>query len=168
VIALFRSQRHRGRVTARTAFALLAMSSTVFVACSAPELPELRYGLWELKGTSGGKDIDNQSCVNPVELVKAEHATLKASGCKVSDFTRSGNAYRYTSNCEMQTRKGRTMKSDLTSVMKVEGDSGFTLEVRGTTNNQPVNEVIVGKRIGDCDSAGDRADAPDGSRQQER
>jgi hypothetical protein len=75
---------------------------------------------------------------------------MQKIGCKVSAITRTGSTYSYTTECDLKTRRGRQVKSARRSVVKVKGAQAFELTVRGTTNGHPVDDLIVGKRIGDC------------------
>jgi hypothetical protein len=38
------------------------------------------------------------------------------------------------------------------TVITLRGEQAFTLTVRGTTNGHPVDDLIVGKRVGECEN----------------
>ena len=74
-------------------------------------------------------------------------------GCKLSPVVRTGSAYRFSSECDIKTRRGRELTSTRRTVITLRGEQAFELAVRGTTNGHPVDDLIIGKRIGDCPSA---------------
>jgi hypothetical protein len=110
----------------------------------------MQPGLWEFRGHDGGRTIDGRRCASPSEQWKVENAALLKMGCKLSAIERTRSTYRFTSECDLRTRRGRELKSTRKSVIKVRGDQAFELSVRGTSNGHPVDDLIVGKRIGDC------------------
>jgi len=134
------------RIVVFGVFAVVAGHATALAA----ELPKLRHGLWQIRGTEDGKKIENTKCTSPSEQLKAENAMLEKTGCKVSPIRRSGNRYTFTSDCEVQTRRGLSLKSSRTSVLKAQGGEAFELRVRGSANGRPVDDVVRGKRIGEC------------------
>jgi hypothetical protein len=145
--------RDSRQAAAAACFAMAAALSPYSVADQPPSpapWPELRPGLWEFSGRDGGKRIDGKRCANPGEELKVESTALAKIGCKISPVTRSENSYRFQSDCDLKTRHGRELKSTRKSVIKVRDDRAFELRVRGTSNGRPVDDLIVGKRIGDC------------------
>lgn len=134
------------RIVVFGAFAALVGHGTAL----AVELPKLRHGLWQIRGTEDGTKIDTTKCTSPSEDLKTENATLVRTGCKLSSIRRSGNRYTFTSDCEVKTRRGLSLKSSRTSELKVEGGAAFELRVRGSANGRPVDDVVRGKRIGEC------------------
>ncbi|MDH4190035.1 MAG: DUF3617 domain-containing protein [Betaproteobacteria bacterium] len=117
---------------------------------SEPRLPELRPGLWQFQGREGGRKIDSRKCASPSEELRAENAALAKLGCTFTSPTPSHDTYRYQSRCDLTTRRGRALTSQRNSVIKVRGDQAFELTVKGTSNGNPVDDLIVGKRIGEC------------------
>ena len=75
---------------------------------------------------------------------------MQKIGCKLSAIERTGSTYRFTSECDLKTRHGRELTSKRHSVIKLRGKQAFELSVRGTTNGHPVDDLIVGKRVGEC------------------
>lgn len=134
------------RIVICGAFAALAGHGTALAA----GLPELRLGLWQIRGTEDGTKIDSTRCTSPSEQLKAENAALEKTGCKLSPVRRSGDRYTFTSECEVKTRRGLSLRSSRTSELKVEGSAAFELRVRGSANGRPVDDVVRGKRIGEC------------------
>ena len=126
---------------AGAALVLAAVANSTCVAASAPELPELKPGMWELKGVVDGRPIEGRKCASPSRDILEENAVLE----------RAGNRYTFQSDCEMKTRSGRVLRSNRTSVLTVDGDSHFQLRVRGMTNRRPVAETVTGRRVGDCE-----------------
>jgi hypothetical protein len=108
--------------------------------------------MWEFRGHDGGRTIDGRRCASPSEQWKIEIAALQKLGCKFSAIERTGGAYRFTSECDLKTRRGRELTSTRRTVITLRGEQAFTLTVRGTTNGHPVDDLIVGKRVGECEN----------------
>lgn len=136
---------------AGAALVLAAVANSTCVAASAPELPELKPGMWELMGVVDGRPIEGRKCASPSRDILEENAVLERAGCRISPIERAGNRYTFQSDCEMKTRSGRVLRSSRTSVLTVDGDSHYQLRVRGMTNRRPVAETVTGRRTGDCD-----------------
>jgi len=132
-----------------TATALL-VSTLLCGAAVADDLPALRQGLWNFQRTVNGKKIESTKCTSPTEDMKKMSAKLVKSGCRLSPVKKSGNVYTYTADCSMKMPTGATLNSRSTSVLTVESDSSYRLEVDAVTNGKASKERMVAKRIGDC------------------
>jgi hypothetical protein len=111
--------------------ALLCATALPCVAL-ADDLPSFRPGLWEFKrsveGTNGaGKPLNTKQ------------------GCKASSVVKSGNAYSFTTDCQIQ---GVPMQSR--SVVTVESDSAYKVDVTSKGGARSTTEALVAKRIGEC------------------
>ena len=143
------SSGHCTRRIVAAASALL-VSTLLCGAAVADELPVLRQGLWNFQRTVNGKKIEATKCTSPTEDMKTMSAKLEKSGCRLSPVKKSGNVYTYTSDCSMKMPTGATLNSRSSSVLTVESDSSYRLEVDAVTDGQTSKEQLVAKRIGDC------------------
>lgn len=139
------------RIAAPMALVLAVIPVAACAAGSAAALPELKPGMWELKGVVDGRKVDGRRCASPTRDIQEENAVLERAGCRVSPIERSGNRYTFQADCEMKTRSGRVLTSNRNSELTVDGDANFQLRVRGTTNGRPVAETVTGRRTGDCE-----------------
>jgi hypothetical protein len=116
---------------------------------TADDWPTLRPGLWEYQRTLGAKQIASKRCLDPVADMKRQNAVLEKNGCAISPLRRSGSSYTFESTCDMKT-PGGSIRSASVSVMTVESDSAYRLEVRGTMAGEPTSETMTARRVGDC------------------
>jgi hypothetical protein len=116
----------------------------------ADELPAFRQGLWEFKRTVNGQTLVSRTCGNPTETMRAQNAQLERAGCRFSPVAKSANAYTFSSECAMKMPGGGTVTSATMSVLTVESDSAYRLQVTGTAAGAPTDEVMVARRAGDC------------------
>ena len=72
------------------------------------------------------------------------------SGCRISPVKKSGNVYTYTVDRSLKMPSGSAFNSRSTSVMIVESDSSYRLELDVVTDGQASRELLVAQRIGDC------------------
>ena len=116
----------------------------------ADDLPALRQGLWKFQRTVGGKKIETTKCTSPTEDMKKMNATLEKSGCRFSPVKKSGNVYTFMADCSMKMPTGATMSSRSTSVMTVDSESSYKIDIDVVTDGQTSKEMLVAQRIGDC------------------
>ena len=135
----------RTRALAACCVALIATA----LPAAADDWPSLRQGLWEFQRTMGAQKVDAKKCVDPVADMKRQNAMLEKNGCVISPLKKSGSTYTFESSCNMKM-PGAEIRSASTSVITVENDSAYRLEVRGTMDGEPTNETMTAKRIGDC------------------
>ena len=116
------------------------------------DLPAFRRGMWEFNRTMKGADsqgksqtITSKQCTNPTEDMKKQNEMLSKAGCKFSPVTRSGNTYSFTSDCTLQgiSAQGK-------SVVSVENDSAYTVNIETRQGNQVTKETLRARRIGEC------------------
>jgi hypothetical protein len=134
-----------------TSVVLICASALPYLAL-ADDLPTLRKGMWEFNRTvedpkAAGKPmlVTNKKCTDPTADMKKINEMLAKQGCKFSPVAKNGNTYSFTSDCPFQ---GATLKSR--SVISVESDSAYRVDVTSTTGARSTKEVLVAKRITDC------------------
>jgi Protein of unknown function (DUF3617) len=127
---------------------LLCLSARAFAA----ELPPLRKGMWEFNRTvegqgPGGKaaTMTNKKCTDPSADMKRMTDLLSKQGCKFSAPSAKANVYSFSSECQVQ---GVAMQSQ--SVITVESDSSYTVQVSANGGGRSTKELLVAKRVGDC------------------
>jgi hypothetical protein len=141
--------RYRPKVAGSWLLVLIAFSAFSNPAV-AEDLPAFRQGLWEFQRTVGTQKMVNKNCTNPTEDMKQQNAMLAKMGCRVSPLTKKGNAYTFTAECAAEGTSGGQVNSLTTTVITVESDSAYTVQVDGTINGQPTKELLTARRIGDC------------------
>ena len=144
---MLRSPSHAIATSKR--FFLAASMLATATAVGADDLPQFRPGLWEFKRSieelkQGVKPppMNLQECADPTASLKKHKET---PGCTFSPMTKSGDSYSFTADC--QTERGRLRSK---SVITVESDSAYRLRVESQAGDQQVTEVLVARRIGDC------------------
>jgi hypothetical protein len=73
-------------------------------------------------------------------------------GCKLSAVTRAGDTFHFKSECDIKTHRGRELTSTRYTSITLRGEQEFELAVRGTTNGHPVDDLLVGRRLGECEN----------------
>ena len=144
-----RARAARGAVVIGSIGAMTLLGAN---AAQAEDLPMLRKGMWEFNrtmpdpdGKGAARTISSKRCTNPTEDMKRQNDMLAKSGCKLSPLTRSGKTYTFTSDCAIQ---GISAKG--TSVITVETDSAYTVDVDTLQDGKRVKERMVARRVGDC------------------
>jgi hypothetical protein len=135
----------------RPAAIAVALFGTLSMALAA-DPPAFRRGLWEFKRTvetqgASAKPVTltNKKCTDPSADMKNMQAMLAKQGCKVSPASAKGNRFTFTSECTVQ---GTTLSSR--SVMTVDSDSSYKVEVSSKAGNRSTKELLVAKRVGNC------------------
>ena len=116
----------------------------------ADEAPAFRHGLWQFDRTVGGQALQTRSCSSPNEDMERQTAILEKGGCKSSPGKRSGNVYSFTVECSVTTPGSSTVNVLSTSVMTVESDSAYQVDITTTGAGTSTQERLVARRIGDC------------------
>jgi hypothetical protein len=116
----------------------------------ADEPPALRQGLWRFDRTLRGQKLQTQECVSPSEDMKRQNAMLEKSGCKFSPGQRAGKTYTFTAACTIKPPGGETLSVRSTSLMTVENDSAYKVEIATTGAGTSTQELLVARRLGDC------------------
>ena len=113
----------------------------------ADDTPQLKAGLWEFSrsdsGAPGGTPMTAQKCTDPAKLFAAKPPM---DTCNFSPMAHSGNTLSFTADC---TVHGMALTSKTAIV--VDGDSAYTMTVDSQGGGVSTKEVLVAKRVGDCD-----------------
>jgi len=84
-------------------------------------------------------------CTNPTDDMKRRNEMLSKAGCKVSPISKNGKTYSFTADCKIQNA---TVQSK--SVMTVENDTAYSVEVESKSDAKNTKEVLKARRTGDC------------------
>lgn len=145
---LYRARHRAGDLIVGRAFAtVLAAAAAV---CQAQELPNFRKGLWEFSRTIDGgagkaQAISTKKCTSPTDDMRKQNEMLTKAGCKFSAAAKSGNSFSFTSQCSIGGVSGQSK-----SVISVESDSAYKLNVESQQGAVSTKELLVAKRIADC------------------
>ncbi|HEX7486147.1 MAG TPA: DUF3617 family protein [Vicinamibacterales bacterium] len=149
-----RTQQHRSALGAQgrliAALGLVSMVVVGAVVIASEDLPAFRQGMWKFTRTVGGKPVETTKCTNPTDDMKRQSAMVQKAGCTVSPIRKAGNTYTFESDCSLKGPRGGGITSHTTTVMTVESDSAYRLEVAGTQDGEPMKETLVARRVGDC------------------
>jgi hypothetical protein len=130
------------------AAALLLLSAA---PAYADEPPALRQGLWQFERTVGGQKLQTQECVNPSEDMQRQNALLEKSGCKFSPGQRAGKTYTFTADCSIKPPGGgAAVAVHSSSVMTVDNDSAYKVEITTTAAGTTTPELLLAHRLDDC------------------
>jgi hypothetical protein len=163
-----RTHQHRsafgaqGRILA--ALCLISIVVLCGMVAAREEFPAFRQGTWKFTRTVSGKPIETTRCTNPTDDMKRQNATLQKAGCTLMPIRKAGNTYTFDSDCTIKTPTGGAMTSHTTTVMTVESDSAYTLEITGTQDGASMKETLVARRVGGCVRSTARADGGEAER----
>jgi Protein of unknown function (DUF3617) len=90
-------------------------------------------------------NVVNKKCADPGADMKRMNELLAKQGCKTSPVSSKRNVYSFTSECQVQ---GVAMRSE--SIVTVDSDSAYTVQVNSSTGWGSTKELLVAKRLGDC------------------
>jgi hypothetical protein len=133
-------------------FVAISVATCVLAgAARAEELPKFRQGLWEFERTAAGQKMHTTQCTAPNEDMKRQNEMIeKRGGCKMSPLQHKGNTYTFSADCSMSTPQGPVAFKS-TSVMTVESDSAYKIEVSTSGGPGPAGkELLTARRVGDC------------------
>jgi hypothetical protein len=135
-----------------SAAASLVVAFAVITAdvARADEPPAFRQGLWQFDRTIGGQKLQTKSCTNPSEDMKRQDTILEKGGCKSSPGKQSGNAYTFTVDCTITPPGSDPVNVRSTSVVTVESDSAYDVDITTTGAGVSTQERLVARRVGDC------------------
>jgi len=121
-------------------------------SAAAEDPPPFRQGMWEFDRSAGPQRLHKTECTNPGEDMKRQNEMMaKAGECKFSTPQRSGSTYTFSAECNMQGPQGGRISFRSTSVMTVESDSAYRIEVTTTGGpGPPGKELLTARRTGDC------------------
>lgn len=114
------------------------------------EEPDLRHGLWQFERTVGDRKLQTQECTDPNDEMERQNAMLGKGGCRLSPAKRTGNTYTFTAECAVKAPGGETVTARSTSVMTVQSDSAYTVDITTTGAGTTTQERLVARRIRDC------------------
>jgi hypothetical protein len=135
----------------RASAAALAATVALTLAACAEDPPRFREGLWEFDRSSAGRTMHQTRCASPSDDMRWQNEMIERGGlCKFSARDRAENSYTFTADCEMRSFSGGTLKTRSVSVMTVESDSAYRIEVTTTGPGPPITEVLTARRLGDC------------------
>jgi len=134
---------------ARVAATLAAAFLTVGVA-RADEPPAFRQGLWQFDRTVGGQKLQTRECTSPTEELRRQNELLSRKGCKFTPTERSGNVYTFTAECTINAPGASSVSARSASMMTVDNDSAYKVEITTTGAGTTTEETLVARRIGDC------------------
>lgn len=98
----------------------------------------------------GGQKIQSRECTSPTEALQRQNALLAKSGCKLSPTQRSGDTYTLTAECTVKTPGAASVSARSTSVMTVDNEDAYRVEITTTGGGTSTPETLVARRIGDC------------------
>ena len=132
------------------ATALAGAALLVAGASRAEEPPVLRQGLWQFDRTVGEQKLQTKACASPGEDMKRQNAMLTKSGCKFTPGSRSGRTYTFSAECTINTPAGGPVTARSTSVMTVDSENAYKIEITTTGAGTETHEVLVARRLGEC------------------
>jgi hypothetical protein len=120
------------------------------------EGPSFRKGMWHFvrtlellhqKTTRRMLEREMTRCVDPTEAMKATFSSPSVGNCVSAKPERSGNKYTFSNRCDYM--------GPVSTVITVHSDESYTEVNELTVGDRPRTELIVARRIGDCqDDAG--------------
>ena len=146
----FMQHRHLPKGAGFGLLVLLVLSVVSSTVDAGDDLPMFHQGLWEFQRTIGTQKMVIKECTSPSDDMKRQNAILEKAGCRFSPMKKHGNIYTFTAECAVKNPSGGTLISRTTSVITVESDSAYKVQVDGTTNGQSTKEQLNARRIGDC------------------
>jgi hypothetical protein len=114
------------------------------------DLPQLKAGLWTFTRTVNGRTVESSKCTSPVEDMKRQNAKLEKSGCTFAPIRKAGSSYTLEATCAMKLPTGASIDSRTTTVMTVDGDGAYRLDVTGTVGGEPTKETLVARWVSHC------------------
>lgn len=135
---------------ARGALIALAFALTASLPAAADEPPALRQGLWEFECAVAGQKLRTHECVSPNEDMQRQNALLEKNGCILSPGQRAGKTYTFSAECRIKSADGATVTVRSNSVMTVEDDSAYKVEITTVGAGTSTQEVLVAHRLGEC------------------
>jgi hypothetical protein len=121
------------------------------------EGPSFRKGMWHFVRTlelvlhqkSKHRMLEREMtrCVDPTQAMKATFSSPSVGNCVSAKPERSGNKYTFSNRCDYM--------GPVSTVITVHSDESYTEVNELTAGDLPRTELIVARRIGDCqDDAG--------------
>ena len=123
---------------------------SVVTASRAEDPPPFRQGLWQFDRSVGTQKLQTKECTNPSEDMKEQNALLTKGGCTFTPSTRSGKTYAFSAQCTINAPGSGQVTARSSSVLTVESDSAYRVEITTTGAGTSTNETLVARRVGDC------------------
>jgi hypothetical protein len=139
--------RKVARATLTAAFAAWILVSG---SARADDPPAFRQGLWQFDRTVGEQKLQTRECISPSEELRRQNEMLSRKGCKLTPTERAGDVYTFTAECTIDAPGAAPVSARSTSVMTVESDSGYRVEITTTGAGTSTQESLIARRIGDC------------------
>jgi hypothetical protein len=98
----------------------------------------------------GDQRIQTRECTNPTRELQRQNELLMRSGCTLTPTQRSANQYTFSAECTLSTPGAASVSARSTSVMTVESDSAYRVEITTTGGGTSTQETLIARRVGDC------------------
>ena len=98
----------------------------------------------------GDQKLQTRECTNPTRELQRQNALLTRSGCTFTPTHRSGNQYTFSAECTVDTPGAASVSARSTSVMTVDSDSAYQVEITTTGAGTSTRETLIARRVGDC------------------
>lgn len=119
-------------------------------ASRAEDPPPFRQGLWQFDRSVGAQKLQTKECTNPTEDMKQQNTLLTKGGCKFTPSTRSGKTYTFSAECTINAPGSAPITARSTSVLTVESDGAYKVEITTTGAGTSTSETLLARRVGDC------------------
>jgi uncharacterized protein DUF3617 len=130
--------------------AIAAAAILISAGARAEDPPAFRQGLWQFDRTVGGQKLQTRECTTPSEELKRQNELLTRNGCKITPTERSGNVYTFTAECTINAPGASPVSARSASVMTVDSDSAYKVEITTTGAGTSTQESLIARRIADC------------------
>ena len=145
-----RGSEHRAWPCVAASVAAAVVALFLADAPRAEDPPAFRHGLWQFDRTVGGQKLQTKECTNPTEDMKQQNALLTKGGCKFTPSTRSGRTYTFSAECTINAPGSAPITARSTSVLTVESDTAYRVEITTTGAGTSTSETLLARRVGDC------------------
>ena len=98
----------------------------------------------------GDQKVQTRECTNPTRELQRQNALLAQSGCTFTPTQRSENKYTFSAGCTINTPGAASVSAQSSSVMTVESDSAYQVEITTTGAGTSTRETLIARRVGDC------------------
>jgi hypothetical protein len=89
-------------------------------------------------------------CVDPTVAMKATFSAASIGSCVSDKARKSGNQYTFAHRCDYM--------GPVSTVITVQGDDSYSELNELTVGKLPRSELVLARRIGDCDKAASAAE----------
>lgn len=159
----FRDQVSNSRISFRCVWLAIALIGVGPLASQANaealEGPTFRKGMWhfvrtlELVVSSKTRQRllarEMTRCVDPTQAMKATFSSPPVGNCVSTKPERSKNKYTFSNRCDYM--------GPVSTIITVHSDESYTEFNKLTVGNLPRTELVVARRIGDCEGDADNS-----------